>query len=58
MKNVVQDAEVIKQLKILKDKSDVGNAKIPPLRIAELVDMHIPDANFAGAGREHPRNEI
>ncbi len=44
VKNIIKDIEIIEQFKILKNKANVGNSKIPSRRIAESVDLVFSDA--------------
>ncbi len=47
MQNIVVNIQIVEKLEILKNKTDIRNSKLPPLRIIELLDGHILHADAA-----------
>ena len=58
MQDVVENRQVVQQRKVLEHKADVGNAKPPPLGIAELIQRRAMHFDLAADGRHNAGQQI
>ena len=58
VQNVVIDVEVIEKFKILKDKPNVGDPKLAPLGIVELIDGSMIDADASPARHDDSGDQV
>ena len=58
VQDVVIDVEVVEKLKILKNKTDMVDAKLSPLRIIELVNRSIVHADAAPTGHNDTGDQV